>query len=164
MSRPDRTARRWPSRNFLAELEPTLRDPISVEDLARRSPRLRRLYRTLRSASSAVRSRVSESEWIRLADTRALIGTTEFELAFNLGFEHGFAVGGREAFRRRHDSDSKGIDRKLDAALLSILWHGDSAPEQIVARLLEVAWAINQRPLEFRRQRTPPRADSKRRR
>jgi DNA-binding CsgD family transcriptional regulator len=128
---------RWPSRNFLGELHPRLGEPHAIEELAARSPPLRRLYRHLRRLSVALRRRLPHRDWIRYADVRAAIQTTEFQLAFNLGFEHGTIATRAESLRGgRQDHGQLATDLRAALAVLPI------RSEALVPTLLELAWAI----------------------
>jgi len=82
------TIRRWPSRNFLAELS-VEHEPAEIDDLARRARPLRRLMTSFRATSEIVRAQVRGPDWIEFSDARTELRSAEFKAAFNLGFEHG---------------------------------------------------------------------------
>lgn len=141
MTTGEQALRRWPTRNFLEELEPHLRDAQAIEEVAHRSPRLRGLYRRLSRLSEPLRRRLLSRDWVRYSDVRALIQTSEFELAFNLGFENGIVVARAESLRSgrhtvRRPPPRLAADLRAALAILPLQW------EPLLPTLLELAWAI----------------------
>jgi hypothetical protein len=133
------TLRRWPERNFLAELEPPLRETNALDDVARRDPRLRRLQRRLALASRTIRGRVSSEVWVSFSDASLAVLSAEFELAFNLGFENGFLSGRTERTR----SSRPPLPDDRFASDIRRLIAGTEAPrERLLGALLEVSSAL----------------------
>jgi hypothetical protein len=140
MTSPIRS-RRWPHRNFLDELEPDLRQPDAIEDLAHRDPNLRNAYRALRRWSRKIRSKVPSSDWASFRDARVVIQTMEFELAFNLGFETGHlarrtGLSPRPTRRGRTDLDLATL------AALQRLLRTKGAPKHAATLLVRLASAL----------------------
>jgi hypothetical protein len=131
--------RHWPHRNFLAELDPNLREVDAIEDLAHRDPNLRKAYRSLRHWSRKIRSQVPTDHWVSFADARGLVQTTEFELAFNLGFEAGHLA--RRAGLSPRPGTKSGTDLAALATLQRLLQQR-KAPRGIALLLLRLASAL----------------------
>jgi hypothetical protein len=132
--------RRWPSRNFLGELEPSLRDRYALDDLARRDPRLRGLHRRLRAVSRTIEARIGGPDWVRYSDARALLQTAEFELAFNLGFENGL-IAGRADTLAAESSENEPAER-LRMSVRRALAEVPLAANAALTVLLELAHAL----------------------
>lgn len=131
--------RHWPQRNFLSELDPNLREVDAIEDLAHREPTLRKAYRSLRHWSRKIRSQVPTAHWVSFADARGLVQTTEFELAFNLGFEAGHLARRAGLFPR--PGTKTGTDLAALATLQRLL-HQRKTPRGIALLLLRLASAL----------------------
>jgi len=134
--------RKWPSRNFLAELEPELRESGHIEDLIGREPRLRALNAKVAALARRLRPGINSRDWLAYADARAFLRTAEFELAFNLGFENGLVLGRAERLAppvppRGHPHED---DPRHD--LLRVLAGTTRPPEDAATRLLELALAL----------------------
>lgn len=78
--RSERTLRRWPTRNFLAELDAPQRDRYAIDDLARREPRIRRAQRLLRAAARSIDARMLGPDWIRYRDAAMALQLAIFEV------------------------------------------------------------------------------------
>ncbi len=137
------SVRRWPARDFLAEFEPELNQPHAIEELAHDDPALRRAYRALRRRSREVQAQVRNENWASFSDARVLVQTLEFELAFNLGFEHGLLRGRAESFRgAAHNPRPAGREAKVDSRLRALLAASNLPPDQVLATLLRFAYAF----------------------
>jgi hypothetical protein len=110
------TIRRWPSRNFLAELS-VEHEPVEIDDLARRERSLRRLMTSFSATSEIVRAQVRGPDWIAFSDARTELRSAEFEAAFNLGFEHGVMTAPAERADARPPARLKQFRRQLRVVL-----------------------------------------------
>ncbi len=134
--------RRWPRRNFLAELEPDLRDTHAIDDLARRDPRLRRLQAGVRVTSRSIRSRVKPDAWIEFADLLAAARTMEFEIAFNLGFENGLVRGRVEAAGKGRHRKRTVEERGFEGEIRRLIAGSEIASNRLLALLAELCAAL----------------------
>jgi hypothetical protein len=135
------TLRRWPARNFLAELEPELRDRYALDDLALRDPRCRHAYRKVQMLGRILQSRMGGPDWVRFTDARTSFQTALFELAFNLGFENGMIRTRAESLRggKTHPEE---VERRFSAALRSLLAAAPLTADRAMLSLLELAYAL----------------------
>lgn len=136
---PPSSLRRWPSVNFLADLEPMQRDRYAFDDLALREPRLRRAYRRVQVLGRALQARIGGSEWVRFSDARTRFQTALFELAFNLGFENGMIRTRSELVRRTHPSEA---ERLLADELRKVVAHAEVGPDRAIVAVLGLAYAL----------------------
>jgi len=135
------TLRRWPARNFLAELEPEQRDRYALDDLALRDPRCRHTYRNVQRLGRILQTRMGGPDWVRFTDARTSFQTALFELAFNLGFENGMIKMRAESLRGSK-THSVEMERRFSAGLRSLLAAAPLTAERAMLLLLEVAYAL----------------------
>jgi hypothetical protein len=132
--------RRWPERDFLGELEPSLAETNALDDVARRDPHLRRLRRRLTVASKPIRRAVSPRIWVAFSDAKLDLSLAEFELAFNLGFENGLLAGRTP---RGHRRGTTGGQAARFAADLRRLIAGALIPRpDLLSALLDLSTAL----------------------
>jgi hypothetical protein len=136
---PPSSLRRWPSVNFLAQLEPTQRDGYAFDDLARREPRLRRAYRPVQALGRLLQAKIGGPDWVRFADARTRFQTALFEVAFNLGFENGIIRTRSELVRQRHPSDS---ERHLADELRKVVALANVGADRAIVAILGLAYAL----------------------
>lgn len=146
-----RGLRKWPRRNFLAELDPRLRDTRAIDDLARESVHLRRLQAAVRKRSGPIRSRIGRKAWVEFADARSALQAAEFELAFNLGFENGLIA----AQTRLHRRAASEPERQLREDLRGLLAGAVLPRNRLLALLLEFSRALSLAPPEDLRRKKP---------
>jgi hypothetical protein len=140
---PSPSLRRWPSVNFLADLEPTRRDRYAFDDLALREPRLRRAYRKVQALGRLLQAKVSGPDWVRFSDARTQFQTALFELAFNLGFENGLIRTRSELVRQRHPSDA---ERSLGDELRKAVALAEVSADRAIVAVLGLACALADSP------------------
>ena len=136
---PSSSLRRWPSVNFLADLEPTQQDRYAFDDLALREPQLRRAYRRVQVLGRALQVRIGGPDWVRFSDARTRFQTALFELAFNLGFENGIIRTRSELVRRTHPSES---ERLLGDELKKVIAQAEVSADRAIVAVLGVAYAL----------------------
>ena len=143
---PSSSLRRWPKRNFLAEIDPELRDTHAIDDLAREDVALRRLHGTVRKISLSIRQRIDRAEWLEFADARSALQTAEFELAFNLGFENGLIAGRTEpSTESRGRGGNKTAHARYEALrgeIRQMVAHASIPHARVLAVLLEFSRAL----------------------
>jgi hypothetical protein len=138
MSRPA-SLRRWPSVNFLAELEPTQRDGYAFDDLAQREPPLRRAYRPVQTLGRILQAKIGGPDWVRFTDARTRFQTALFQVAFNLGFENGIIRTRSELVRQRHPSDP---ERLLGDELRKVIALANVGADRAIVAVLGLAYAL----------------------
>jgi hypothetical protein len=143
--------RKWPRRNFLAELDPELRDSRAIDDLARESVHLRRLHAAVRALSRPIRSRIGRKAWVEFGDARSALQAAEFELAFNLGFENGLIAAQTKLPRRGASEPERQLHQELRRLLAGAALPGN----RLLALLLEFSRALALAPLEDLRHKKP---------
>ena len=136
---PPSSLRRWPSVNFLAELEPTQRDGYAFDDLALREPPLRRAYRRVQALGRILQARTGGPDWVRFTAARTRFQTALFEVAFNLGFENGIIRTRGELVRQGHPSDS---ERHLSDELRKVVALADVGADRTIVAVLGLAYAL----------------------
>jgi hypothetical protein len=136
---PPSSLRRWPSVNFLLDLEPIQRDRYALDDLALREPALSRAYRKVQVLGKALQSRVGGPDWVRFTDARTIFQSALFELAFNLGFENGVIRTRSELVRQTHPSDA---ERLLSDELRKVVALAEVSAERAIVAVLGLAYAL----------------------
>jgi hypothetical protein len=139
--KPQRTLRRWPTRNFLAELDTPQRDRYAIDDLARREPRIRRAQRLVRAAARSVEARVHGPDWIRYRDAAMTLQLAIFEVAFNLGYENGL-IARTSATPGDHGTSEQNAERTLHLELRRALAHAPLRSDRAARVVLEIALGL----------------------
>ena len=152
-----KTLRRWPKRDFLAELE----RPAAEEDLhpfdvfARREARIRRLKARLRVASGKARAETDAARRAVVEDLRSDLEVAIFESAFNLGFEHG-VINERTAGRADRRK-AKRAQQRFRASIRRLLAGTDLSTQEAAAALLDFCGALAREPrMSLRRRVSRP--------
>jgi len=142
--KPHVPLRRWPSVNFLAEVEsPESADP-ALYDLALREPALRRAYRRVEVLGKTLQARIGGPDWARLADARGAFQTALFDLGFNVGFENGIIRTRAELVRQGHPTDA---EKSLGDELRRIVAVSGLSAERATVAVLGIAYALADSPL-----------------
>jgi len=140
---PSPSLRRWPSVNFLADLEPAQRDRYAFDDLALREPQLRRAYRKFQVLGRLLQGKVGGPDWVRFSDARTEFQTALFEVAFNLGFENGILRTRSELVRQKHPSDT---ERTLRDELRKVVALAEVSADRAIVAVLGLAYALAEAP------------------
>jgi hypothetical protein len=140
-------------------LEPDLRDPRDVEELAQREAGLASLRSSLRAATRSIRPLIGAKRWIEFADANAAVRTAEFELAFNLGFEHGIIAARAESKWARPTAADRAA-RRFQTEVRRLFAASTIPARDATSVLLRICWAMAftppaQAPPTIRRKRAP---------
>lgn len=140
-----KTLRRWPTRNFLAELERPTREDIHPFDLfARREARIRRIKARLQVASRVAQAQTDNASRIAVADLRSDLEVAIFESAFNLGFEHG-VINERTAGHVGRRLTTAG-QKRFRQSIRRLLAETDLSTQDAAAALLDFCGALARQP------------------
>jgi hypothetical protein len=136
-----KTLRRWPTHDFLAELEPSTEDPsYPFDGFFRREAEVRRLRRRLQVASGALWKEIDVASRTTVEDLRSDLESAIFKAAFNLGFEHGM-ISERTAGRigRRQ---AKAAQKRFCLSVQQLLAENDLSTQGAAAALLDFCGAL----------------------
>lgn len=136
-----KTLRRWPMRNFLAELERSAEDDLDPFDLfVRRELRICRIKARLRLASRKAWDQIDAASRVPVEDLRSELEVAIFESAFNLGFEHGI-IAERTGGAGRSRQTKTGQER-FRLSIKRLLVEADLPAEDAASALLDFYSAL----------------------